>query len=234
MSRSLHSAIAGARDVSPIILGIVPFGLVAGALVIDAGFGILEAVGMSLFVSAGASQIAATTLFSEGAPMLVILGTALVVNARMFIYSLSIAPLFEPASARLRPILGHMLIDQNYAMTMTRGRERDDVDVIPYYVGCWIALGGTWQLSTLAGALVGPFVPASWGLDFAVPLVFLAMLAPALKNSLAVQVAIVTGVTAAVLVPLLPMQTGLLVAMVAGMLWGALRDTPKAAEEAGR
>jgi len=224
------SALEGAKDVSPILIGIVPFGLVAGAAVIHAGFGVPEAVGMSLFVNAGASQIAATTLFDDGAPLWVALATALIVNARMFIYSTSIAPVLSGASARLRPLLGHMLVDQNYASTMTKGRFRDDVDVIAYYIGAWLALASVWQLSTLAGALVGPLVPESWGLDFAVPLVFLAMLAPALKDRICVEVAVITGVASALLVPVLPMQTGLVVALIAGMLYGAWRDKANAEE----
>ncbi|MDP2400851.1 MAG: AzlC family ABC transporter permease, partial [Actinomycetota bacterium] len=79
MPRARHSMQAGMRDVAPILLGIVPFGLVAGSAVINAGFSLLEAIGMSLLVNAGASQIAATALFAEGAPLFVILGTALVV-----------------------------------------------------------------------------------------------------------------------------------------------------------
>jgi 4-azaleucine resistance transporter AzlC len=233
LSRTRHSLLTGARDIAPILLGIVPFGLVAGSEVIAAGFKLPEAIGMSLLVNAGASQIAATTLFHEGAPLLVVLMTALVVNARMFIYSTSIAPVLGEAPQRVRPLLGHMLVDQNYASTMTRGRFRDDVDIIPYYVGAWIALAGTWQLSTIAGALAGPLVPASWGLDFAVPLVFLAMLAPALKDRVSWEVGAVTAVTAAVFVPTLPMQTGLIVAMLAGMAWGAVRH-PKPAEEVAR
>lgn len=74
-------------------------------------------------------------------------------------------------------------------------------------------------------------MPESWGLDFAVPLVFLAMLAPALGNRVSVEACIVTAVAAAVLVPLLPMQTGLIAAMLAGMCWGAFRH-PDAEEAA--
>lgn len=224
MSRTRASALAGAKEVAPILIGIVPFGLVAGAAVVHAGFGLAEAVGMSLLVNAGASQIAATTLFDDGAPLWVALATALIVNARMFIYSTSIAPVLSSASGRLRPLLGHMLVDQNYASVMTKGRFRDDIDIVPYYVGAWLALAGVWQVSSIAGALVGPFVPASWGLDFAVPLVFLAMLAPALKDNRSIEVALVTGIAAAVLVPLLPMQTGLIAALLGGMLFGAWRD----------
>jgi len=232
MSRTKHSILAGMKEVSPIIVGIVPFGLVAGAAVIHDGFGLAEALGMSLLVNAGASQIVATTLFGDGAPLWIALGTALIVNARMFIYSTSIAPVLSEASWKLRPLLGHMLLDQNYASTMTRGRFREDVDVIWYYVGCWLALASVWQVSNIAGALLGPLVPTSWGLDFAVPLVFLAMLAPTLKDRISVEVATVTGVSAAVLVPLLPIQSGLVVALVAGMLYGAWRDRPTAEEHA--
>lgn len=228
MNRRSHSMWSGARDVAAILVGIIPFGLVTGAAVVQAGFGVVEALAQSLLVNAGASQIVATTLFGDGAPLWLALGTALVVNARMFIYSTSIAPVLEGAPGWLRPILGHMLVDQNYASTMTKGRFREDVDVVFYYMGAWFALASVWQVSTVAGALVGPIIPPSWGLDFAVPLVFLAMLAPALKDSTAVGVAIVTGVSAAVLVPLLPMQTGLIAALAAGMGYGAWRDTAPA------
>ena len=179
----------------------------------------------------GASQIVATTLFGSGAPLWLALATALIVNARMFIYSTSIAPVLSDAPGWERPLLGHMLVDQNYASTMTKGRFRDDVDVIPYYVGAWFALAGVWQLSTIAGALIGPLIPPSWGLEFAVPLVFLAMLAPTLKDSTAVSVCMVTAVASAVLVPLLPLQTGLVVAILVGMLYGAWRDRPAAERE---
>jgi 4-azaleucine resistance transporter AzlC len=218
------------KDVAPILVGIVPFGLVAGALVVQAGFGVAEALGMSLLVNAGASQIVATTLYIDGAPLFIALLTALVVNVRMFIYSTSIAPVLSGASWKLRPVLGHMLVDQNYAMAMTVGRLRDDIDVIPYYIGSWLALAGTWQLSNLVGVLLGPLIPASWGLDFAVPLVFLALLAPTLKSRTAVIAAVVTGVVAAVTVPVMPVQSGLVVAIVAGMVTGAMLDARTAEE----
>ena len=226
-----HSFIAGANGVLPILIGVIPFGLVAGAAVRQAGFGLAEAMGMSIIVFAGASQIAATTLFGGGAPLWVALGTALVINARMFIYSTSIAPLLAEAPGWARPILGYMLVDQNYASTMTEGRFREDVDVVWYYAGGGVALWVVWQLASIAGALLGPFIPSSWGLEFAVPLVFLAMLAPAIKDQTAVGVAIVTGVSAAVLVPLLPLQSGLIVAILAGMAFGAWRDRPERGEE---
>lgn len=230
MRLNRHSLIAGAKGVAPILIGVAPFGLVAGAAVRQAGFGLAESTGMSVLVFAGASQIAATTIFGAGAPLWVALVTALVINARMFIYATSIAPLLGDAPGWLRPILGYMLVDQNYASTMTEGRFREDVDVIGYYMGGGIALWTVWQITSAAGAILGPFIPSAWGLDFAVPLVFLAMLAPALKDRTAVSVAVVTGVAAAVLVPLLPLQSGLIVAILLGMGFGAWLDRPKPGE----
>ncbi len=223
MSRTTASVLAGVRAVAPIILGIIPFGLVAGAAVTSAGFGLAEAIGMSLLVNAGASQIAATALYAEGAPLFVVVGTALVINARLFIYSTSIAPVIVPEAGAWRVLLGHPLVDQSYAATMTSGRFRDDISVVPYYVGSWLILAFVWQLANIVGALGGTLVPASWSLDFAVPLVFLAMLVPALKFRADVEAAIATAIAAALLVPVMPMQTGLIAAIVIGMVWGAAR-----------
>jgi len=228
--RTRHSLLTGILGVLPILVGVVPFGMVAGAAVRQAGFGVVESIGMSVVVFAGASQIAATTLLGGGAPLWVALGTALVINARMFIYSVSIAPLLSDAPGWLRPILGYMLVDQNYASTMTDGRFREDADIVWYYFGGGVSLWIVWQISSIAGALLGPFIPASWGLEFAVPLVFLAMLAPSLKDRTAVGVAVVTGVAAALFVPLLPLQSGLIVAILVGMAYGAWRDRPKPGE----
>ena len=232
MSRTLRSMLEGAKDVSPIILGIIPFGLVTGAAVIDAGMELGEAIGMSLLVNAGASQLASTALFKDGAPLLIVIGTGLVINARMLIYAASLAPVLVPQvkSRWGLALLGHPLVDQAYAAVMTTGRFKD-VAIVPYYVGSWLILAAFWQVSNIVGALAGSFVPASWSLDFAVPLVFLAMLAPVLKHRVDLEAAAVTGVAAAVLVPMLPMQTGLLAAIVAGMIWGAWRHVEEPAEE---
>ena len=224
MRRARASLLAGARDVSPIILGIIPFGLVTGAAVVEAGHSVAEALGMSLLVNAGAAQLAATSLTTEGAPLLIALGTALVINTRMLIYSTSLAPVIAPEAGRWRALLGHPLVDQSYASTMTLGRYREDVAIVPYYVGSWLILASVWQITNVAGALAGTLVPDAWSLDFAIPLVFLAMLVPALKERADHEAAVVAGVAAVALVPLLPMQTGMLVAILSGMAWGALRD----------
>jgi predicted branched-subunit amino acid permease len=96
---------AGVRVGVPIVLGIVPFGLVAGAGAVSVGIPALQAVGMSVFIFAGASQLAAIELVGRGAPAAVIVLTVLVVNLRMVMYSASIAPHFARQSAKWKAAL---------------------------------------------------------------------------------------------------------------------------------
>ena len=162
-SRTQHSFMAGVKDMLPILVGVVPFGLVAGAAVIHAGQGLAEAIGMSVIVFAGASQIIATTLFGDHAPLWVALVTALIVNSRMFIYSTSIAPLSR-RRARVAAAVPRLHARRSeLRAVMTQGRFRDDIDVVPYYVGAWAALASTWQVTSIAGALLGPGHPAVVG-----------------------------------------------------------------------
>jgi len=213
---------AGAKEVAPLLVGVVPFALVAGSAVTDVGLGILEAAACSIIVFAGAAQLALTQLWGDGAPLLVVIATALVVNARFVMYSASLAPVISPEAGRARPFLGYLLTDQVYAVTVLKGRENGSRPV-PYYLGAGLALWFTWQVGTIAGAMLGAVIPASWQLDFAVPLVFLVLLVPALKVRADVEVAIVSGLAAAALVPVLPLQSGLLVAILCGAAWGAWR-----------
>ncbi|WP_435124412.1 AzlC family ABC transporter permease [Halobaculum sp. D14] len=214
----------GVRDTLPLLLGIVPFALVAGVAGIDAGLTPLQTVGMSVVVFAGASQLAAMNLLGENAALWVVVLTAVVINLRMLMYSASIAPHFRGLSARLRAGCAYLLTDQAYALSLARYTD-DDVDGRrPLY---YLAVGGTlwvvWQLGTVVGVVFGAGVPDSWRLGFAVPLVFLALLVPAVgdRNSL---VAGAVAAAVAVVGAGLPFQAGLLVGAVAGVAAGLVAE----------
>ena len=225
MSRTRSSFLAGVRDISPLIPAGISFGLVAGAAVTQAGLGLAESVGLSVGVYGAAAQLAATALWDEGAPLLVIVGTALVINARFFIYSASIAHELPTRSWWEAIALGYLVRDGAYAATMTRAVPNDSIDTKPYFVGAAVTDWSVWLLATSLGALGAAFVPATWSLDFIVPLVFVALLGGALKTRIDIETALVAAVASIVLVPLLPLQTGLLVAILLGMGWGFMRDT---------
>jgi predicted branched-subunit amino acid permease len=108
---------------------------------------------------------------------------------------------------------------------MTRAVPNESIDTKPYFVGAALTDWSVWLLFTSLGALGAAFVPETWSLDFIVPLVFVALLGGALKTRVDVETALVAAIASVVLVPLLPLQTGLLVAILLGMGWGFVRDT---------
>ena len=215
--------LAGVRDVSPLLLGIAPFALVAGIAAVNAGLGLAEAVGMSVIVFAGASQLAALELLGENAPLAVVVGTAVVINLRMLMYSASIAPHFAEYGRRLRAGLAYLLTDQAYALSVAEFDEDPDRSRWRYYLGAAASLWVVWQIGTVAGVVLGAGVPDAWGLTFAVPLVFLALLVPAMKDR-PTTVAGVAGGAVAVVAAGLPLNLGLLVGALSGVAAGLVTE----------
>jgi 4-azaleucine resistance transporter AzlC len=214
----------GVRDVAPLLLGIAPFGLVAGVAAMNAGLTLEQAVGMSIIVFAGAAQLAALELIGKDAPLSVIVVTAVVINLRMMMYSASIAPYFRSLSARIRTGAAYLLTDQAYALSVSRYRSDERIDRLGYYLGAAVAPWIVWQLTTVVGALIQTGVPASLGLEFAVPLVFLALLVPAMEDG-PTTVAGVFGGVLAVLGSGLPLNLGLLVGAAVGIAAGVAAET---------
>jgi 4-azaleucine resistance transporter AzlC len=205
------------------MVGVVPFGLVAGAAAVGAGLSVVQAAALSVVVFAGASQLAIIELLGRDAALAVVVGTALVINARMVMYSASLAPHFLEEDSRWRALMAYVLTDQAYALSVTRyaegleGVERKRW----YYLGTAFPLWVVWQLCTVAGALAGTQVPAWLPLEFAVPLTFLALLVPAVQGRPTLAAALVGG-GVATLGASLPFNLGLLVGAVAGVVAGTL------------
>ena len=208
---------------APILLGIVPFGLIAGISAVSVGLTPIHGVGMSIIVFAGASQLAALQLIGTDAPFLVVATTALIINARFVMYSASLAPHFQEASAGRRALLAYLLTDQAYAFSIRRYSERSEsvLSRLSYYLGAASILWVTWQISTAVGAFLGASIPESWSLDFAIPLVFIALLVPAVRDLADGVAAAVAGMLAVTLVAL-SYNLGLPVAATTGIVAGIL------------
>ncbi|MFC7057819.1 AzlC family ABC transporter permease [Halovenus salina] len=213
----------GVKDVSPLLLGIIPFGFIAGIAAVNAGLGLPEAVGLSSIVFAGAAQLAALDLIGRDAPLAIIVVTAVVINLRMFMYSASIAPHFQKLSKRMKALAAYLLTDQAYALAIARYREEDSTRSVAYYLGAAMTLWIVWQVTTIAGVVLGTSVPDSLGLEFAVPLVFLALLVPAMEDGPTIVAGILGGIVA-VGTAGLPLNLGLLIGATAGIVAGLLTE----------
>jgi 4-azaleucine resistance transporter AzlC len=215
----------GARDVLPIAIGVIPFGFVAGASAVEAGYGWTGALGFSVVVFAGASQLAAIDLLSGGSAIAVAVATAWLINLRMVMYSASLAPWLSHEPFRRRAGAAYLLTDQAYALSIThysKGAPRPDR--LRYYMGIALLLWVNWQATTLLGALVGNRIPDTIPLDFTIPLCFLVLIVPSVTDKPTAVAAVVGGV-GAVVVAGTPLADGAIVlGAIAGIAAGALAD----------
>lgn len=214
---------AGVRDQIPILLGVVPFGLIFGALAISVGIPPLAAQGFSLFVFAGSAQFIAVSLIGEMAPAIVILATIFVVNLRHALYSASMSPHFAPLRLRWKLSLSWLLTDEAFATASTRYRRGNGASGHWYTLGTGLALWTAWQISTALGILLGGGIPASFPLAFALPLTFIALLTPTLVDRATLIAAASAGLLAVILSGL-PLRLGLLIGAMAGVGIGVWVD----------
>jgi 4-azaleucine resistance transporter AzlC len=226
--------LTGIKNILPILLGVLPFGLIYGVSARSAGLPVIAAQAMSFIVFAGSAQFVTVQLISAGVPVGVIILTACLLNLRHALYSVSVAPYVKRLPRRWKMLLAYVLTDEAYAVTITHYRQSDDVDaqsithangahsIAPrhwYFLGAGLTLWTVWQMSTAIGILLGANVPASWSLDFTLPLTFIALVIPALKTR-AEWIAAATAGIVAVLAAGLPLNLGLLVATLIGMAVG--------------
>jgi predicted branched-subunit amino acid permease len=209
---------------SPMLIGLVPFGVVCGVGAIAAGASPVAALAMSMIMFSGAAQIVAAQLLAAGAPFAVILLSCFVVSLRLIMYSAAMAPYLRPLDHRWRALLAYVLTDQAFARTIQRFRESDDVAAnASYFLGSGALLWVTWQLATVLGIVAGQIVPASWQLEFVVPLCFISILVPLLRERVSLLVFAVTAI-AAVVLDAMPLRLSMICAGSLGILAGIIAD----------
>lgn len=208
----------GLVRVSPLLIGIFPFAVIAGSTAVAAGLTTIESIGFSLIIFAGAAQLAALELIGANAPIFVILITAWIINLRMLIYSAAIAPHFRDLSQRWRGLLAYLLTDQAFVLSAMHYEDRpNSYHKHWYYLGVATALWSTWQLGSVLGIAVGAHVPASWSLDFAIPLTFIALLVPSIRDRGTAGAALGAGIGVA-LFSWIPLNLGFVLAIFLGVL----------------
>ena len=227
MSEQSKNFWAGVRAEVPLLIGGFPFGMIYGALARDAGLPPAAAQMMSSIVFAGSAQFITAELVGDMTPGFVIVLTIAVVNLRHMLYSASLAPYLASLSTRWKVLLSYLLTDEAYAPTIIRFEEKGQTPYSHWFLlGAGLTLWTDWQLSTALGIWLGAAIPDSWALDFALPLTFIAMVVPALKDRPAIAAALSAGVVALVAYPL-PYQLGLIVAAFAGIAVGTLLEARK-------
>lgn len=210
----------GLRSVLPMLLGVAPFGVLYGIVALQSGIPPLAAMAMSSIVFAGSAQFLMAQLVGAGAPLLLTAGAVGLVNLRHALYSASVAPYLEHLPRRWKLLLAYLLTDEAYAAAIPHlGDAARPVGAHWTLLGAGLGLWSGWQLSTLVGVLAGRSLPAGNGLEFALPLTFIAIVVPLIRDRAMLLAAVVAGVVA-LLAAGLPFKLGLLAAALAGMAAG--------------
>ena len=218
MNSKFKIFLKGIIDVSPLMIPVVPFGLIFGVLAIDVGFTPLQAMGMSLIVFGGASQIVLLQLFSGGASSLVIISSVGAVNSRHLLYGAVVSEHLSDLKLIWKIIISYFLIDQAFAISNEYFKKNKERNRYFHLVGggaaCWII----WQSTTLLGIILGSAIPEKLGLSFAVPLTFLALLVNDFRKFINLVVIIVSGSVATLGYNFIPFKAYIIVAALAGLL----------------
>lgn len=219
---SRSAFLLGVRALLPMLLGVAPFGVIYGVVALQSGIPPLAAVLMSSLVFAGSAQFLLAQLVGAGAPTLLSVGAVGLINLRHALYSASVAPVLAALPRRWKLLLAYLLTDEAYAAAIPHLlQEPRSTQAHWILFGAGFALWFGWQLSTLAGVLLGAQLPADLGLDFALPLTFIAIVVPLIDSRARLAAALAAG-GVAVLLAGLPYKTGLFAAALAGLMAGAL------------
>ena len=217
-----QEALAGARDILPLVVGAIPFGLIFGTLAQGSGLSFSATLGMSAFVFAGSSQFIALGLLAAGSTLPLIVLTTLVVNLRHLLYAASLLPYVQNLSWRWQGAIAFLLTDEAFAVAIRRYAQPDPSPHKHwYYLGAGLTMYVNWIFCTLLGLTLGQLIPnaAAWGLDFAMVATFIGMITPYAKTRPMVGAILVAGLVAS-LANGLPHKLGLMVAAGAGVAVG--------------
>ena len=217
MKSNLKVFLKGTIDVSPLLIPVVPFGLIFGILSIDIGFSPLATMGMSLIIFGGASQIILLQLFSGGASSLVIISSVGAVNSRHLLYGAVVSEHVSDLKLIWKIIISYFLIDQAFAVSNEYFKKYKKKNKYFHLIGggftCWVV----WQTTTFLGIILGAAIPEKLGLSFAIPLTFLAILVNDFRKFINVIVIIVSGLVATFGFNYIPYKAYVIVAAVTGL-----------------
>jgi 4-azaleucine resistance transporter AzlC len=221
--------LAGVRAELPLLVGVAPFGMAYGAYAVEQGLSSPLAAAMSLIVFGGASQLVAARLIAAAEPAVIIVLAVWLVNLRHMLYSASLAPHLSHLPLRWRAGLAYLLTDEAYAVSQRRLGEAPAAHGHWFVLGAGVALWVTWQVTSAVGIAAGAAVPESWELEFALPLTFIALLIPALRDHPAVAAALAAAVVGLAGYDW-SYSTGLFAAATAGIAAGLIAERVRARE----
>lgn len=175
--RSENHFLQGVKDCLPTVFGYLSIGFAAGVVQATAGLSMIEIVLMSTLLYAGSAQFIAAGMLVAGAPFLSIILTIFIVNLRYLLLSAALAPYFRKMSTLQNIINGFLLTDETFGVAANRLSKLNEANY-SWMLGLNITAYLNWLLANITGAFLGQWIqnPSSFGLDFALPAMFIGLL----------------------------------------------------------
>jgi len=210
---------AGILEMLPLLAGYVPFALVIGSIVAEHGDPLAGWAG-SWLIFGGSAHLAAIRTLDDAGPVVAIF-TGLLINARLLVYSASLARRWSDQPLWFRFAGAALIIDPTWAAAQQQpelGPRRDR----GYFVAAGLTLGAGWTIAIAAGAVLGTQLDGL-DLDIVIPLCLLGLVGAGLRAAGSRPVVVVAA-TVALLTTGWPAGTGLLAAIGAGCAAGLAND----------
>jgi branched chain amino acid efflux pump len=195
----------------------IPSGIAYGVAARGVGLGAVETQLMSLLVFSAAGQVGVLALLKTGAPLALAIGTVMVLNAQLLLLGLTVGRQVRPSWGE-RLLAAFFLTDAAFAIAASRERLR-----LPVLLGAGASMYVGWNAGTAIGIAAGRVLldVRGLGIDFVLPLIFLALLIPLVRTRPALVVVLVSGATTFLLSRVVPSGVAVLVAGVAASIAGA-------------
>ena len=218
MNNKLKNFFKGIKDTGPLMIPVVPFGIIFGVLAIDLGLTPLTTIAMSVIIFGGASQIVFIQLLSGGASSLVAITSVGVINSRHFLYGAVLTEYLEKLTLIKKLMISYLVTDQTFAVSSKYFKDHKTNDKSHYHLlGAGITLWTTWQLTTIIGIFLGSIVPDEWGLKFAIPLTFLAIIVNEFRKLDHVLVMLISGISSLIFFDI-PFKAYIIITPLIGLL----------------
>ena len=168
----------GVKDTLPTVFGYIGIGLAFGIIASSVGLNLFFVGAMSLFIYAGGAQFVTVSMLSSGFPILSIILATFLINSRMILMSMAVAPFFKKYSLFKNISIGTFLTDESFALGMNKQNYTNGILTYEWFNAVNLLSYFTWVASSVVGVLLGEIVkdPKALGLDFALVAMFIGLL----------------------------------------------------------
>ena len=177
VTESSDTFLQGVKDCLPTLLGYLSIGFAAGVVGKTAGLTLAEIAMLSIILYAGSAQFIAAGMIAAGSSSSAIVITIFLVNLRHLLLSAALSPYFRHLTPLRNLLIGSLLTDETFGVAIQKSASRKKISE-RWMHGLNITAYLNWFLANLAGAFFGQWIasPEQWGLDFALPAMFIGLL----------------------------------------------------------